>query len=110
MYLLAAWSFIFGMVIRGVRSSGKASYFLALFPYVVLLTLFIKGLTLEGAISGIWYFIEPKWEKMFEPNVWFQAVTQCFFSLNVAVGPVIMYSSYNKFKHDIKRCVLLHEQ
>lgn len=56
-------------MIKGVKSSGKASYFLALFPYVVLLTLFIKGLTLKGAIDGIKYFLKPDWSKMLEPKV-----------------------------------------
>ncbi|XP_044779583.1 sodium-dependent nutrient amino acid transporter 1 isoform X3 [Drosophila simulans] len=34
--LFVAWVVIFLVIMRGVKSSGKAAYFLALFPYVVL--------------------------------------------------------------------------
>lgn len=40
--LLASWVIIFVIVARGVKSSGKAAYFLALFPYVVLIILLIR--------------------------------------------------------------------
>lgn len=35
--------------------------------------------------------------------MWYAAVTQCFFSLSVCFGNVIMYASYNKFSHNIYR-------
>lgn len=35
--------------------------------------------------------------------MWYAAVTQCFFSLNVGFGSIIMYSSYNGFTHNINR-------
>lgn len=40
--LMASWVIIFIIVARGVKSSGKAAYFLALFPYVVLIILLIR--------------------------------------------------------------------
>lgn len=50
-------------------SAGKVAYFTALFPYVVLIILLIRGVTLPGAVEGITYFISPKWEKILEPQV-----------------------------------------
>lgn len=67
--MLIAWLFIAGVLIRGIQSSGKASYFLALFPYVVIGILLIRALTLDGAWNGIVYFIKPRWDKILEPNV-----------------------------------------
>jgi solute carrier family 6 amino acid transporter-like protein 5/7/9/14 len=67
--LLVCWVIIFLVVIRGVRSSGKASYFLALFPYVVLITLLVRGATLPGGGNGIYYFFAPRWEEMLDPKV-----------------------------------------
>jgi hypothetical protein len=52
-----------------VESSGKVAYFTALFPYVVLLTLLIRGVTLEGASEGILYFVKPDWPKLLDVNV-----------------------------------------
>lgn len=67
--MLIAWLFIAGVLIRGIQSSGKASYFLALFPYVVIGILLIRALTLDGAWNGIVYFIKPRWDKILEPKV-----------------------------------------
>ena len=39
--------------------------------------------------------------------MWYAAVTQCFFSLNVGFGSIIMFSSYNDFEHNINRDALI---
>lgn len=36
-------------------------------------------------------------------QVWFAAITQCFFSLAVCFGNLIMYSSFNRFDHNVYR-------
>jgi len=83
------------------------AYFTAIFPYVVMLILLIRGVTLEGAWTGIKYFITPQWEKLYDPKVWYEAVSQCFFSLSTGFGPIIMFSSYNPFKHNVYRDALI---
>jgi solute carrier family 6 amino acid transporter-like protein 5/7/9/14 len=67
--LLFAWISIFLVIIRGVKSSGKAAYFLALFPYAIMVTLLIRGATLPGAGKGILFFIEPQWGELLNPEV-----------------------------------------
>jgi solute carrier family 6 amino acid transporter-like protein 5/7/9/14 len=67
--LLFSWITIFLIIVRGVKSSGKAAYFLALFPYVVMITLLIRGATLPGAVDGILFFITPQWDKLLDPIV-----------------------------------------
>jgi len=67
--LLFSWITIFLVIVRGVKSSGKAAYFLALFPYVVMITLLIRGVTLPGAVDGILFFITPQWDKLLDPVV-----------------------------------------
>jgi solute carrier family 6 amino acid transporter-like protein 5/7/9/14 len=62
--LFVFWVTIFLVIIRGVQSSGKASYFLALFPYVVMIALLVRGATLPGAGEGLVYFFQPQWEKL----------------------------------------------
>lgn len=101
--LLLAWILICAILMKGVASSGKVAYFTALFPYVVLITLLVRGVTLEGASDGILYFIRPEWSKLLDANTWYAAVTQCFFSLSVGFGPIVMFSSYNPFRHNIYR-------
>lgn len=68
-FLLVAWFVIAAVLIRGIRSSGKASYFLALFPYVIIGILLVRAVTLDGAWNGIVYFIKPRWDKILDPGV-----------------------------------------
>uniref|UniRef100_A0A1Y1M5C2 Transporter n=1 Tax=Photinus pyralis TaxID=7054 RepID=A0A1Y1M5C2_PHOPY len=105
--LLVAWFLTFAVSVKGVKSSGKVSYFLALFPYVVMGALLIRAVTLEGSTEGMLYFVTPQWSKLARAEVWYAAVTQCFFSLNVGLGSIIMYSSYNSFDHNINRDALV---
>lgn len=105
--LFVSWVVIFLVIMRGVKSSGKAAYFLALFPYVVLFVLLIRAVTLEGAREGIIFFLEPQWGELLNPTVWKEAVVQCFFSLAVGSGPIIMFASYNRFDHGIYRDAMI---
>lgn len=57
---------------RGVQrgpSRTQVVYFTATFPYVVLTILFIRGVTLEGAFTGITYYLTPQWDKILEAKV-----------------------------------------
>lgn len=103
--LFISWVFIYVVICKGVKSTGKAAYFLALFPYIIMISLLVRAVTLDGAIDGIIFLFEPKWNKILNPAVWYAAVTQSFFSLGVCFGAVTMYSSYNSFEHNVSRCV-----
>ncbi|XP_014233935.1 sodium-dependent nutrient amino acid transporter 1-like isoform X1 [Trichogramma pretiosum] len=101
--LAASWLVVFLVVVRGIKSSGKAAYFLASFPYIVMLGLLIRAVTLEGAGEGILYFVRPQWDKLKDPSVWYAAVSQCFFSLTICFGAIVMFSSHNRFEHNVYR-------
>lgn len=83
MFLAISWSIVFLILVKGVKSSGKASYVLAIFPYFVLSILLARAVTLPGAFNGIKYFLAPQWDRILDPKVWYAAVTQVFFSLSV---------------------------
>lgn len=101
--LLGSWISVCLVLSNGIKSSGKASYFLAIFPYVILIALLLRAVTLKNALKGIIFFIKPDWSKLLEPSVWYAAVTQCFFSLSVCFGAIITYSAHNEFRHNIYR-------
>uniref|UniRef100_A0A673UFH8 Sodium- and chloride-dependent glycine transporter 1 n=1 Tax=Suricata suricatta TaxID=37032 RepID=A0A673UFH8_SURSU len=85
------------------RSCAQVVYFTATFPYVVLTILFIRGVTLEGAFTGIMYYLTPQWDKILEAKVWGDAASQIFYSLGCAWGGLITMASYNKFHNNCYR-------
>ncbi|XP_062698852.1 sodium-dependent nutrient amino acid transporter 1-like [Aedes albopictus] len=105
--LLVCWTAVTGLLVKGIRSSGKASYFLAIFPYVILFILLVRACTLTGAVEGLKYFVTPQWEKLLEPSVWYAAVSQCFFSLTIGLGAVIVFASFNSFSSNIYRDAMI---
>ncbi|XP_055624083.1 sodium-dependent nutrient amino acid transporter 1-like [Toxorhynchites rutilus septentrionalis] len=101
--LVVSWTCIVAILIRGIKSSGKFSYFLAIFPYIIIFVLLIRSVTLPGAWNGIKYFFTPQWDKLLTIEVWYEAVTQCFFSLTICFGGLIVYASFNDFHNNIYR-------
>merc|ERR1712186_116752 len=108
--LAAAWTIVCLCLIKGVQSSGKVVYFTALFPYLVLVILLIRGATLDGAYEGILFYVYPTAEKLEglkKINVWSAAATQIFYSLGPSFGGLITLASYNKFSNNCHRDAML---
>ncbi|KAK6179428.1 hypothetical protein SNE40_011789 [Patella caerulea] len=105
-YLLA-WIFVCATLSKGVKSSGKVVYFTATFPYIVLIILFVRGILLEGSYDGIYYYITPKLDRLWDADVWKDAAVQIFFSLSASWGGLIALSSYNKFHNDCFRDAII---
>lgn len=102
--LALAWLLVAGCLAKGVKSSGKVVYFTALFPYLVLIILLVRGATLEGAYKGIeYYLLKPDLSKLREISVWNDAAVQIFYSTGVGFGGLITLSSYNHFNNNCMR-------
>ncbi|ROK64946.1 Sodium-dependent neutral amino acid transporter B(0)AT3 [Anabarilius grahami] len=93
--LASAWSIVYICFIRGIETIGKAVYVTATFPYLVLTIFLVRALTLPGATDGLRYLFTPDWALLMDPQVWLDAATQIFFSLSLAFGGLIAFSSYN---------------
>jgi solute carrier family 6 amino acid transporter-like protein 5/7/9/14 len=67
--LALSWIICLACLIRGVKSCGKVVWFTAIFPYIVLILLFIRGVTLPGAMTGIEFYVSPNWSKLLSVHV-----------------------------------------
>ncbi|XP_024434375.1 inactive sodium-dependent neutral amino acid transporter B(0)AT3 isoform X1 [Desmodus rotundus] len=101
--LAACWAVVYLCVIRGIESTGKAVYFTALFPYLVLTIFLVRGLTLPGAAEGLTYLFTPNIQTLQSPRVWLDAATQIFFSLSLASGGHIAFASYNPSRNNCEK-------
>ncbi|XP_060946447.1 sodium- and chloride-dependent GABA transporter 2-like [Limanda limanda] len=109
--LLACWVACYFCIWKGVRSTGKVVYVTAVFPYVMLGILLVRGLTLPGAWQGVVYYLYPEPSRLADLQVWMEACAQVLFSYGVASGTLITLGSYNKVENNCYRdslwlCVL----
>ncbi|CAH3024762.1 unnamed protein product [Porites evermanni] len=104
--LLFAWILCFVCIVKGVKISGKVVYFTATAPYVLLLILLIRGLTLPGALKGIMFYVTPVWSKLLDGQVWLDAGTQVFFSYGIGTSALLTLGSFNKYNNNFyKDCI-----
>uniref|UniRef100_A0AAQ4RY79 Transporter n=1 Tax=Gasterosteus aculeatus aculeatus TaxID=481459 RepID=A0AAQ4RY79_GASAC len=106
--LLLVWVVCFFCIWKGVKTTGKVVYITATFPFVMLIVLLIRGVTLPGASAGIRFYLYPDLDRLKDPEVWIDAGTQIFFSYAICLGAMTSLGSYNKYKYNCYRdCLLL---
>lgn len=63
----------------------QAVWITATMPYFVLFVLLIRGVTLDGAMDGIRYYLYPQWNKLLEIDVSFLLIFILLVALQVAI-------------------------
>ncbi|MBN2584360.1 MAG: sodium-dependent transporter [Planctomycetes bacterium] len=100
-YLAVCWVGMFLLIHRGVKQVGKVVLVTVPLPILLVVILFIRGITMENAQEGLIRYLTPQWEYLLKPTVWRAAYGQIFFSLSVGFGVMIAYASYLDRKVDI---------
>jgi neurotransmitter:Na+ symporter, NSS family len=105
--MAAIWTGMYFCIFKGVKLVSKIVLWTVPIPWVMLIILMIRGLTLEGAINGLEYFLEPDWVVLKESRVWRAAFGQVFFSMTIAFGVMVTYASFLHRKSDLNNNALI---
>ncbi|RDD42649.1 Sodium- and chloride-dependent GABA transporter 2 [Trichoplax sp. H2] len=105
--LLISWIVVYFSIFKGIKWSGKVVYFTVTFPYLVLIVLFFRGITLKGTGLGIDFYLRVDLDKLKQSRTWRNAATQIFYSLGTGIGPTITLASYNKRNNNILRDAII---
>ena len=101
------WIVLYFCIFRGVRIVSKVVLWTVPLPWLMLLILTIRGLTLEGAGTGMAYYLEPHWAQLAKPTTWRFAFGQVFFSMSLAFGVMVTYASFLHRKSDINNNAMI---
>jgi NSS family neurotransmitter:Na+ symporter len=99
--LIITWVAMYFCIFKGVKLVGKIVWLTVPLPWLMLLILTVRGLTLEGSMQGLVYYLDPVWSELAKPITWRYAFGQVFFSLSLAYGVMITYASFLHRKSDI---------
>lgn len=93
---------------KGIKAGiEKANKILLPALVIIMIIIAIRAVNLEGATEGLNTLFTPDWSKVMDPKVWVAAYGQVFFSLSLAVGIMITYSSYLPEKTDINNSAFM---
>ncbi len=105
-YTLTLWMFIslaLGIFIcsKGLQNGvERASKFMMISLFALLILLIIRAVTLDGALEGLKFYLIPDFSKLFENGITsfiaivYAAIGQAFFSLSVGQGGMAIFGSY----------------
>lgn len=99
--LAFVWTAIYLCLCKGVKIVGRLVMWTVIVPWIILVIMVIRGLTLPGALDGLKFYLTPDFSALLSPNVWLAAYGQVFFTLSLAMGTLIVYSSYLPKRSDI---------
>ena len=101
---IANWFICYKGVKGGIEKANKI-----LLPTLVsiMIIIAIRAVTLKGATVGLNTLLTPDWSAIAKPKVWIAAYGQVFYSLSIALGIMMTYSSYLPKKTDINNSAFM---
>jgi NSS family neurotransmitter:Na+ symporter len=97
--LAVVWIAVLVIVALGVtRGVEKASLVAVPLLIVGFITMVARAMYLPGAEIGLDEFFHPEFDRLLDAGVWVAAYGQIFFTLSIAYGIMVTYSSYRRRK------------
>jgi len=100
-FLAFTWIAIFLIIFKGANISGKIAVWTVTIPWLILVIMLIRGITLPGAVKGLNYYLTPNFKALKNAEVWFGAFSQIAFTLSLGMAGMFAYGSFVAKKADI---------
>lgn len=99
--IVATWILIYFFTRHSASSVWKVVWFSATLPFLFLILLMIRAITLPGA--GEWFALLTQVDRsrIGDANVWLAAAWQIFFSLSIWFGMMLTYGALKKDKSEL---------
>lgn len=102
-----AWALVYLCLFKGVGWVSRVVLITVPLPWMMLVILTVRGLTLEGAVEGLEFYLEPRWDKLAEPETWRFAFGQVFFSMSLGFAVMLSYASFLHRRSDLNNNALI---
>ncbi|GAA1221783.1 sodium-dependent transporter [Rhodoglobus aureus] len=100
--LVLVWVAVLAVLGSGIaKGVQRANLIFLPLLVVAFLILVVRALFLDGAMTGLDALFTPDFSALGDPNVWIAAYSQIFFSLSIAFGIMITYSSYRNRRANV---------
>lgn len=102
------WAINWFICYKGIKK-GIEKFNKVLLPSLVFIMIIItiKSINLDGAVKGLNTLFTPDWSMVLSHEVWIAAYGQVFFSLSLAMGIMMTYSSYLPKDTDINNSAFM---
>ena len=102
------WAINWFICYKGIKK-GIEKFNKVLLPSLVFIMIIItiKSVNLDGAVKGLNTLFTPDWSMVLRHEVWIAAYGQVFFSLSLAMGIMMTYSSYLPKDTDINNSAFM---
>ena len=105
--LALSWTAVALSIYKGIGRVGKVVMVTVPLPALLLIIMFIRGITLPGAAQGIAMYLNPDFSRLADPHIWLLAFSQVFFSVGLGWGIMIAYASYQSRSSEINNCAFI---
>jgi len=105
--MVLSWVLIYLCLFRGVKWVSKVVLLTVPLPWIMLVILTVRGLTLPGAATGLQFYLEPHWGKLAQVDTWRWAFGQVFFSMSLGFAVMLSYASFLHRRSDLSNNALI---
>lgn len=102
------WAINWFICYKGIKGGiEKANKVLLPTLVVIMIIIAVRSINLDGSMEGLNTLFTPDWSMVMKPKVWIAAYGQVFFSLSLAMGIMMTYSSYLPKNTDINNSAFM---